>query len=1584
MKTVLGLDLGTNSIGWALIEQQFEDKQGKILGMGSRIIPMSQDVLGEFGKGNSVSQTAERTGYRGVRRLRERYLLRRERLHRILNILGFLPEHYAVQIDFENRLGKFIPETEPKLVYHNRDFIFRKSFHEMLDDFKQHQSAILTNEKGEDRLVPYDWTIYYLRKKALSRKIEKEELAWILLNFNQKRGYYQLRGEEEEENPNKSIEFHSLKIIEVQADEPQGGKTDIWYSLTLENGWVYRRSSKTSLFDWKDKVRDFIVTTDLNDDGSVKVDKEGHEKRSFRAPGENDWTLVKKKTEQEIEQSNKTVGAYIYDTLLQNPKQKIKGKLVRTIERKFYKEELGQILRKQTEFHQELQDKDLYTDCVRELYRNNDTHQLTLSRKDFVHLFLTDIIFYQRPLRSQKSAIGNCALEYRRYKNKNGIEQIHYLKSIPKSNPFYQEFRLWQWIYNLKIYKKDDNHELPANDILNTLEDYEGLFDFLNGRKEIDQKALLKYFKLSDKTHRWNFVEDKKYPCNETKSLIEGRLIKVEGILPNFLTREIEQQLWHLIYSVTDKVEYEKALKSFALKHQLENISFIDNFKRFPPFKSEYGSYSEKAIKRLLPLIRIGKYWNWEAIDAKTKIRIQNIITGEYDETIKSRVREKTILLTEEQHFQGLQEWLAKYIVYDRHAEAGIAGKWNSVEDLDKYLEEFRQHSLRNPIVEQVVTEALRVVRDIWQQHGNGSPDFFDEIHIELGRDMKNNADERKRITNQVTENENTNLRIKSLLAEMLHYNEVENVRPFSPMQQEALKLFEEGVLSSNLEIEEDILKISKTAQPSSSELRRYKLWLEQKYRSPYTGEIIPLNRLFTADYEIEHIIPQSRFFDDSFSNKIICEAAVNTLKENQIGLQFIKSHHGTIVETGFGKKVKVFEVEAYEDFVKEHYAKNRSKRNKLLMEEIPEKMIERQLNDTRYISKFISSVLSNIVRSEKDDEGVNSKNILPGNGKITSILKHDWGLNDVWNELILPRFERMNILTDSTHFTTWNENYQKFLPTVPIELSKGFQKKRIDHRHHALDALVIACATRDHINLLNNKYAQSKERFDLNRKLRKFERVAYNHPQTGERIEKEVPKDFLKPWGNFTVDAKNSLETIVVSFKQNLRVINKTSNKYQKWVNNNGQKTKELVRQEKGDSWAIRKPMHKETVSGLIQLRKKKTISLSGALDDIANIVDKSFRRKIQSLVKNGFDKKKLIKYFKDDNNLWNNLEISKVEVFYWENDNVASRVALNDTFNEQRIETITDTGIQKILINHLNTYKSRLDGKEKMLIPEQLAFSPEGIEEMNKKIIELNGGKFHQPVFKVRTYEPKGNKFNVGLIGNKKHKYVEAAKGTNLFFAIYQDSEGKRSYETIPLNIIIERQKQGLGSVPLDNDKDGRLLFHLSPNDLVYVPIEEEQVNLNLIDFDKLIKEQVGRIYKMVSSSGNQCFFVKHDVATSIINKAEYSVLNKMEKSIDGAMIKDICIKLNVDRLGNIAPAGSTPDRRNRTTSVIISEAEVIYQKTGLRAFGSHEEMNEADAKEMATLSPAEHIQLATEITTKLFAEELKKPMNKKLRFR
>lgn len=188
MKKILGLDLGTNSIGWALIEKENTEKDispvGKIIASGSRIIPMSQDVLGKFDVGVLESQTAVRTNFRGIRRLRERHLLRRERLHRVLKILDFLPHHYSKEIDFDKRLGQFFPEMEPKIAYrkvkNKSEFIFEDSFNEMIEDFKKHQPQLLKKDNGDPALIPYDWTIYYLRTKALNSKIGKEELSWIL------------------------------------------------------------------------------------------------------------------------------------------------------------------------------------------------------------------------------------------------------------------------------------------------------------------------------------------------------------------------------------------------------------------------------------------------------------------------------------------------------------------------------------------------------------------------------------------------------------------------------------------------------------------------------------------------------------------------------------------------------------------------------------------------------------------------------------------------------------------------------------------------------------------------------------------------------------------------------------------------------------------------------------------------------------------------------------------------------------------------------------------------------------------------------------------------------------------------------------------------------------------------------------------------------------------------------------------------------------------------------------------------------------------------------------------------------------
>ena len=1515
MKKILGLDLGTNSIGWAVVNAETETRNDEttylkpvgINAVGSRIIPMDAGTLSDFDNGTTKSPTTDRTTYRMARRLHERNLQRRERLLRVLRIIGFLQKHFDDQID---RYGKFAKNCEPKLPWCKSDggkmeFLFQDSFKEMLADFAVNQPQIVADGKK----VPYDWTIYYLRKKALSQKITKEELAWILLQFNQKRGYYQLRGEEEEQE-DKLVEYLAQKVVSVEPTTEKKGD-EVWYNVHLENGMIYRRTSKEPL-DWVGKVKEFIVTTDLDKYGLPKKDKEGNIKRSFRAPKEDDWTLLKKKTEADIDNSHKTVGCYIYDALLQKPDQKIIGKLVRTVERKFYKDELIQILKKQQEYIPELQDEALYLSCIEELYPNNEAHRNNIAKPDFVNLFVNDILFYQRPLKSKKSLISNCP--YESHFDKDGNE--YPVKCIAKSNPLFQEFRLWQFVQNLKIFEREKEIDGRlhtdvdvTNEFLKTEEDYVNLFDWLNDRAAIKQDTLLNsYFKIKKQKgqeqypYRWNYVEDKEYPCNETRASILSGLTKC-SLDAGFLTKEMETHLWHILYSVEDKIEISKALKSFAEKHGLTDY-FVEVFSKTKPFQKDYGSYSEKAIKKLLPLMRMGKYWNESSIDAKTKERIDNILTGEYDETIKNRVREKAINLTEITQFRGLPVWLACYIVYNRHSEAKEIEKWETPEAIDDYLKTFKQHSLRNPIVEQVITETLRTVRDIWKQEGR-----IDEIHVELGREMKNPADKRKKMTERILENENTNLRIKAMLMEFMNPEMgVENVRPYSPSQQDILRIYEENALDNLSKDDKDydfISKISKMAQPSKADIIRYKCWLEQKYRSPYTGEMIPLGKLFTSTYEIEHVIPQSRYFDDSFSNKVICEAEVNKLKDRLLGYEFIKAHHGEKVQLSQGKTVEILSVEAYEKFVKDHYSNNRTKMKKLLMDDIPDGFIERQMNDSRYISKVVKGMLSNIVREklengEYEQEAV-SKNLIPCNGSITDRLKKDWGMNEVWNSIILPRFQRLNEITGKDCFTTISAEGH-LITQMPLELQKGFNKKRIDHRHHAMDAIVIACATRDHVNLLNNEAAHSKHnanRYQLQRKLRRFEKTVIDGK------EREIAKEFIMPWNTFATDTKQALEDIIVSFKQNLRVINKTTNHYQHY-DENGKKV--LVPQQKGDSWAVRKSMHKDTVFGEVNLRMIKTVSLNEAVKNPERIVNKDFKEKVKELLRDGRDAKFIKKYVEDNKDIWSDINLSQIDVYYFTNETneryFATRKPIDTSFDKKKIkESVTDTGIQKILLAHLAAKGG----------DPELAFSPDGIDEMNRNITILNGGQYHKPILKVRVYE-KAEKFAVGQTGNKSAKFVEAAKGTNLFFAVFVsekfnketgETEIIRSYCTIPLNVMIDCQKkygnQWRNNIVAYLKEEGfvaydvKLLFILSPNDLVYLPTNEELE-------EGIKKVDKKRIYKIVSFTGNRLYAILFNIAKSVVDKVEYTQLNKVEFTDEKQSIKERCVPIKVDRLGNI----------------------------------------------------------------------------------
>lgn len=1461
MKNIVGLDLGTNSIGWAVIDQDNQE----IKGAGSRIVPIDSEMLGAFEKGKTQSPMAARRIFRTTRRMIERVKLRRSRLLRALHILGFLPAHFEQYLDFEQHPGTFIDGKEPLLPYRRLpdgscEFIFQESFEEMLADFRRAQPSLVADGKK----VPHDWTIYYLRKKALTQPVSGTELAWILLNFNTKRGYYQLRGMDDataEADDNKEFKILTVKAVE-QGDTVKGKSGMYNYTLTYDNGATQVRKAAFPPKKVGDRI-EAICTTKVMKDGSTQI--------SVSEPNEGDWTLRKKKTENEITLSGKTVGTYIYDHLLQAPDTKVRGKLVHTIERRFYRDELRRILEKQREFLPELSDSELLRQCAFSLYGSpkSEGHAQALVQKGWNYLLLDDILFYQRPLKSQKGTIACCPLEHRSYADKETGEIIQTgIPCLPKSHPLFQEFRIWQFISNLRIYEKEKsvNGRLCVNydvtsDYLADAEAYARLYAALHERKEVNQETLLCAVtglkKKEVARFRWNYPEEKSYPCNQTLCTIP------KAYRPHF-----SETLWHILYSVTDPREIASALTRFAEQNGIEPAPFVEALRKVTFKEQGYAAYSAKALKKLVPLMRRGSYWHSDDIDSATLARIGAYCSNPDNADLTDAQRKGCAGRRTLQDFQGLSLSQACYLVYGRHSEADDTSSWSSPEQMAYFLQhDFRYGALRNPIVEKIVGETLRVVHDIWKTYGT-----IDEIHVEMARELKQNNEGRERDSRRNAENERTNNRARFLLQEFAKPEyKIKNVRPYSPSQLEIFKIFEQGIieeygdeLKKDSKLNDTFKNLGNPAQSSKisfAQINRYRLWLEQKYCSPYTGQPIPLSELFTTAYEIEHVIPQSRYYDNSMRNKVVCESEVNKDKSNMTGYEYILKKGGSIVKGSEGKQFTILKQAEYESFVKEHYRGNPGKMRNLLLEDIPENFTNRDMNSTQYMTRTVLTLLSKVVRDADEVTSV-SKHVLAPNGSITTILKNDWGLNDVWNRIIAPRFIRMN-QQSGTHL--WGEERcidgKRFFQTSQPLALPAINKKRIDHRHHAMDALVIACTTRNHINYLNFVSSHSDSRTE--------------HYALRQLLFDPKTKTFKKPWATFTQDAAEVLGNMVVSFKQNLRVMSRLKN----------------------GSLGVRKSLHKSTFSGKVRLQRVKSVSLKEALKDWHQIQDHDLRKEIKRLsteVHDHFDATVIEKHFKELKYTFNGKDIKKVNVRYYTDGKdacSANRSTVDISFNEKKIEAVTDSGIRAILLRHLHQEKYR-DAEGKYL--SELAFSPEGLAEMNEHLKELNGGKPHMPIYKVRVAEALGMKFPVGESGAKRKQYVEAAKGTNLFYAVYLNPKGKRCYATIPLRELVERMKQKLTPAPETLEDGSRLLFTLSPGDLVYLPEDS--------DIRPTMPLNPKRIYKMVSSNKMQCFFVPHSLAKVLEDGKEYGSLNKVEKSDDGISIKEHCLKLEVDRLGNV----------------------------------------------------------------------------------
>lgn len=241
-------------------------------------------------------------------------------------------------------------------------------------------------------------------------------------------------------------------------------------------------------------------------------------------------------------------------------------------------------------------------------------------------------------------------------------------------------------------------------------------------------------------------------------------------------------------------------------------------------------------------------------------------------------------------------------------------------------------HSITNPVARRTIAQTIKVVNAIIDRHGSPS-----EVHIELGRELSKDFRERRQVTAHQEVNKDRN--------------------------QQAVDLIRDKYAIS---------------QPSGQDIVKFKLWQEQNCKCAYSGKPIDERRLFEPGYtEIDHIIPFSRSFDDSYNNRVLVLTQANQEKLNKLPYEC------------FGHDEDKWQ--EFQNLVASMHLHPRKESNLLLKKYVADELTARTLNDSRYIAKYLKNYIENTLQFAESGE---KRRVLTVNGMATAYVRKRWGLN--------------------------------------------------------------------------------------------------------------------------------------------------------------------------------------------------------------------------------------------------------------------------------------------------------------------------------------------------------------------------------------------------------------------------------------------------------------------------------------------------------------------------------------------------------------------------------------------------------------
>lgn len=401
----------------------------------------------------------------------------------------------------------------------------------------------------------------------------------------------------------------------------------------------------------------------------------------------------------------------------------------------------------------------------------------------------------------------------------------------PLSSLAFEEFRVWQWVNTVEYNGKKINPEERVK-----------IAEFLMQNEKVEFKKIRKVIGKESAEYKFNYKDDDKIVGTYTISNLSNK--KFFGKKWFDFTEKEQEDIWHVIYFFDSKSN----IREYAQNKWKFNEAQAKSMADFN-VKDGYCSLSKKAISNILPFLKLGFTYDvavvlggiknafgsdWETLPYDSK---QFFLDNVY-EIVRSKTKGgfiEDIKRMLKNDFGLNDKQLNKLYHHSAAINASeVLQKLPIGKEADKEIQ-----AIRNPIVITALFELRKLVNELIDEHGK-----IDEIKIEMARDLKNSKSQRYGIRREQKRLERENDRVKERLLE-----------------------HQKRITHDNILL--------------------YKLWVECKHTSPYTGKPISIEQLFSGEVQIEHIHPWSRSLNDSFSNKTLCYADENRKKGNKTPFEF-------------------------------------------------------------------------------------------------------------------------------------------------------------------------------------------------------------------------------------------------------------------------------------------------------------------------------------------------------------------------------------------------------------------------------------------------------------------------------------------------------------------------------------------------------------------------------------------------------------------------------------------------------------------------------------------------------------------------